>query len=560
METHDEHGWVRPVADGADPAFMDPIEPTGRTLRSSIVGGIILVAVIAAAVAGTVIWRNRNGDPFASARSIPADMDFVVTFDALALSDSERLQLFVDAFAMPMVDAGIIDDYPDDLVAAIDDAMDDESGYTLTGDVFPWIGRSASFAMSVPNMDMMTAEIVDVDLLLSVDVRDEGEARAFVNKLLDTMADEDIEVAAAEIGGNPGYRWVVADEQELRFGMVLGAGTLLVGTEDTIVSAIAARDAGLSIAENEAFQDTMSRLPDDAMMSMYIGGSFVEGLADLASQGLPPEATEQLAADVFDSIGIAAGIVDQGVRVNYVMTGLGENQAGMVPDLRVLAGLPDDTLGFVSQGAAFESADDLLDPSLLDGFEQELAEIESLFGIDVFALLESLSGEMTFAVTETRDSFIATATDAPIGLVGAIGLNDSAPLSQLFEFVEDMLAEQGGEFSTADGVTTVEADGQEVLSYSIGDDLFVVGTGTELVANVIAGEGGGLLGSALYQELDGAIAGDGLLGYVDIEGIVNLVPITRDEAAVLAPLRGLGVGGSVSDGIAEMEVLLLVDY
>ena len=62
MESNDSQGWVKPVTDGAAATYMDPIEPTGKTIRSSVVGGIILVAVIAAAVAGTIVWRNRNGD------------------------------------------------------------------------------------------------------------------------------------------------------------------------------------------------------------------------------------------------------------------------------------------------------------------------------------------------------------------------------------------------------------------------------------------------------------------------------------------------------------------
>jgi hypothetical protein len=88
----------------------------------------------------------------------------------------------------------------------------------------------------------------------------------------------------------------------------------------------------------------------------------------------------------------------------------------------------------------------------------------------------------------------------------------------------------------------------------------VVGSGHDLVSDVATSAEGGLLTSDLYRELDDAVVGDGLVGYADISGIVDLVPMTRDEAAVFSPLRGIGVGGE-SDGTAQvMELLVLVDY
>ena len=50
--TDDNRGYVTPVAaDGAE--YMDPLEPTGRTLRSSVVGGFLVVAVVVAAIAAS---------------------------------------------------------------------------------------------------------------------------------------------------------------------------------------------------------------------------------------------------------------------------------------------------------------------------------------------------------------------------------------------------------------------------------------------------------------------------------------------------------------------------
>ena len=69
-----------------------------------------------------------------------------------------------------------------------------------------------------------------------------------------------------------------------------------------------------------------------------------------------------------------------------------------------------------------------------------------------------------------------------------------------------------------------------------------------------------LLDSALYRELDDELVGDGLVGYVDIASIVDLVPLTKDEQAMFAPLRGIGFGGESSGDTVAMQLLILVDY
>ncbi len=555
MDTHDDRGWVRPVAAGADSAFMDPIEPTGRTIRSSIVGGIILVAVVAAAIAGTVIWRGRNGDPFASARSIPADMDFVITFDAVGLGDSERLQALVDAFAEPLVAAGEIDEYPQDLVLAIDEAMSESSGFTLMDDILPWIGRSVSLAARVPDIDLDTFQVEELSGLLSADVRDMEKAAAFVDKVLAEFTDNGVEVAAASVGGLPGYRW---EEDGISIAFVLTDSALLLGIESDVASAIEARDAGLSIAEDAVFQDTMERLPEERMVAVYVASSAVDGFVDLAARGMP---TTDLEYDdqLFTSVGSSVSLTDEGLLFSYVMVGVDETGGVIAPDSDVLATLPDDTLGFLSI-AASGTAPEGFDELALADMGYPLEGISSQLGVDIGTLIEAISGSLTVAVTETRDSVIAQQTDVPVGIVGALGLTDSGPVNDLVASLEDILSQQGADFDRGNGATNVSIDGQPIVSYATVEDMLVIGTSDDLVSRVSSGTGGGLTNSPLYQELDAAIAGDGLVFYIDLGRVVGLVPMTSDEAAVLAPLRGIGFGGEVDGDAVAMEVLVLIDY
>jgi hypothetical protein len=479
-------------------------------------------------------------------------MDFVVTFDALALSDSQRLQDFVDAFAVPMVDAGILESYPEDLVGAIDEALADETDFSLSADILPWIGRSVSLAGSMPEFDPMTLEVGEFSFLLSADVRDRAAAETFVSKILNEMAHNDLVTTATTIGGLPGYTWR-DDYDEISFGLVLTDDALLIGVEQSVADAIAAHDAGLSIADDAMFADVVGRLPGESMVSFYIAGNAFDDFLKMSTVS-PAPATSF--TDLVGAMGASVSLVDEGVLLSYVVSGT-EEAAAFIPDRDVLAALPDDTLGFFSTAASTTGVD--VDQQLA-GYGDVLDQLSSQTGVDIAALLESLSGDVTLAVTETRNGLIASESDVPIGIVAALGLTDAGPVTDVVAMIEESMGSSGAIFEDNGGVTTISGDGQELVSYSIGSDLLVVGTSEDLVSGIMAGGDGGPPASDLYQELDRLVVGDGLVGYADIGAITGLIPMTREEAAVVAPLRGLGIGGDADGTISQVQVLVLVDY
>ena len=133
------------------------------------------------------------------------------------------------------------------------------------------------------------------------------------------MASHDLVATAATIGGLPGYRW--EESSGVSFGLVLTDESLLSGSRRSVADAIAAHDAGLSIADDSVFTDTMGRLPDQRMVSFYMGGGVLDGLSNLAtaSIGMP---SGQQADDLFDAVGVSLALVDAGVEVDYVMVGV----------------------------------------------------------------------------------------------------------------------------------------------------------------------------------------------------------------------------------------------
>jgi hypothetical protein len=564
VESSKERGWVKPLNDDLDPERMDAILVEPPAKRSWLLGGLVLSVLIVAAVVGALAWRGLRGDPLGSARSIPTGMDYVVNFDAVALSDSERLQRFVDAFATPMFEAGLIDEQPGDLVAAIDRSLGEETNFSLTGDILPWIGRSISVAGTVPEFRDpfgYAADDLEMSFLLSADVRDKEAAQAFVEKFRAFMEYDGVFVEQAVIGGLSGYRFGDTDTP-FTGSIVLAGDALLVGISEDVAAGLEARETGNSMAESSSYLETMARLPADQMVTFYVSGRVLESMADLGSLGLyGGEAPGSLDASTgVTSFGGSMGLLDEGLLLTYVAFG-DETAAGAIgPDLAVLKTLPAETLGFVSV-AGSEIYDPVTsDRMALDNLGFVAEDFEFNFGIDIIAMLEALSGDFTVAATETRDSYIARVSDVPIGAVGALGLTDPDSLADGIDSLVDLLQQEGLAIVNDGAVSTVVGGEEELVSYSLHDDLLVIGTGRGLVGSIATGQDGGVVDSDVYRELDDAVAGDGLIVYVDIGRIVRLVPMTSDESAVLAPLRGVGVGARTDGHVAVVEALLLVDY
>jgi hypothetical protein len=554
MESGEQRGWVKPL-EGESAMPVDAASLERGSKRSSLLVGAILAVLIAAAVAGTVLWRGRNGDPFGSARALPANMDFVVTFDALELSDSARLQRFVDAFAGPMYDAGVIAEPPGDIVAAIDRTIDEGVGMTLSDDILPWIGRSVSIAGTVPDVASSIVDEPAFDIIVSAEVRDDAAAQAFVEKVVQLAAD--MGETVTRIGDDP---------LTYRFGrdgfgaeaLVLTDDYVLFGLEDTVVAAEETIDGGPSLADSGTFRDTMDRLPSDRMVSVYLSGDTIGDLASLGAIGAIGAPVAQTPQPDIGGMGAAAGLNDDGILLSYVVIGddVGISEVG--PDSDVVAALGDDTLGFVSSGGVL--ADQQPITRTFEDLGLPLEDFEMQFGVDVADLLESLSGEITIAATETREGAIARETDVPIGVVGAIGLTDPDPIGTLLDRLPGLLAQGGWQVSDNGDTTSLVVDGNEVVSYALEDDLVVVGTGSALVGDVAGRGSGGLVDGELYRRLDDALTGDGLVGYFNVPRVVDLFPLTQDEQAVLEPLRGVGIGAEVDGDASLVEVLVLVDY
>ncbi len=561
--------------------------------RGRIVAGIVLTVVAVVAVGMAAAWRaNAAGDPMASARMVPADVDVAVTVDVLQLGEGERLERLVGAFADPLHEAGVIAE-PFDLVGAIDQAMGEQLDLTLSDDVLSWIGRSATVGVSFGDLAAYGTFLTDpygdfgdlgempgfgetdgfADLsaapaaraipatsqvmpepgvLVTAAVRDHTAAAAFVDKVVALTEDTGVAVAPRTVGGFEGYEFLpdVGFESQL---IVLTDDMLLAGPETMVAEALGLDGGAGSLAEDADYLAALQRLPQDRMVTVFLDMGFLEEMSGVFDMGVLP-------AGDLGSYALSLSVVDEGVRIDFGYAGPTDPVAAG-PDLAVLESLPSDVIAFFSARGS-DPGDDLaaMDPTLQYQLDQFSAEFEAVTGVDLFDLLESFSGSITLAVTETREGFVARETTVPVGVVGAVGLDDRTPIDELLASFQDQLGVLGVEMVDDGDLTTLRYDGSDVASLSLDDERLVVGTGPELVGAVANGTGEGITRSALYRELDGLVVGDGLSVYLDVPRLAGLVPLPSDERAIIEQVRGVG-GGVVVDGAGStLELLILIDY
>ena len=222
---------------------------------------MILGVVIVVAIASVAMYRNLVGDAFASTRAIPRGAQVVVTFDLLQVRDTSEIQALVDAFAEPLAGTGEVD-AGFDIVEEIDGAWEEEMGITLSDDVVPWVGRSASVAVWPDGSSFVETE--DVQVLISVAVRDAGGAEVFVNKLFAAaVAQEGGTLATGNIDGRQTWSYTPDDEWSDPIHVMLDDDLLLAAPEEkTLRSALSASESG-GLGADEAFRNAIDRLPTD---------------------------------------------------------------------------------------------------------------------------------------------------------------------------------------------------------------------------------------------------------------------------------------------------------
>jgi hypothetical protein len=571
MTDHDA-GYVRPLPpEGAAADVFEPPPPPEKRRRGLIIGGAVVGVLAAGALGAAVAWTTLVGSAFASAEAVPADADFVVTFDLLQVRDSEPVDRLIKAFTRPAARQGMIEDGEVDVLSEIDEAMEREIGLTVSDDVIPWIGRSVSLALWIDgNPASPDFDEDDFGGVWVSGVRDQGAAAEFVRDLAKVVARETGgSIESSSVGGGDLTIVRTGDPTVEGLFAYLDSDLMILGIrEGDVQRALAARDGG-SILEHDGYQEVIAALPDNRLVAGYMDVGWVEDMYRAEAEAFGPQAgmvTDMIEA--YDGFGMALTLHDAGVAFDGVAL---VDPAAEPPidsldaaDLVFPSRLPDQTLVMAAaplpEDAIAEALDSIrnIDPGIYD---DAMSQVTEIVGFDLVGdVLPHLGREVVLAMVTTPDGLLARQTNFNIGGVFGIGVTDADVVSDAVARLEDVALDNGLVVRSLGAASVVEAEGQEAFAYGLSEEDLVFGTGPTVVEVLLEGSGSSLDDNPRYAQLDGLLPGTGLPVFVDLQGLFDAFEWNGPERSIADPLQAIGFGGEVSDRVVGYTMFVLIDY
>jgi len=458
-----------------------------------------------------------------------------------------------------------------------------EDGTSWSADIQPWLGGEAGIA--VTELDVTQPSSPEPVVVGYVESKDDAKAAAVITKT----------EGVKPLADYKGYkRWGMDDDGFA----AIGKNAVLIGTSEAVLQeAIDTREGGgSSLADAQAFKDTLKELPEDNLGVIYVDGPKLAQLVALAAQSAPQlpttdedgsggaQAQQQQIAQALDqlrvlkSIGMSFGADDGGFRFRTA-TIMDEERAKTLGiatedfEPSLTGRVPATTLAYFG----FQNLGPML-KTTLDGLTgqspqvaQAIAAIEAMTGAKFDSeVVPLLSGEHAL--------YVAPGNPGPIPAVGLLlkptdATQGAATIRKLTDALVRELSASGSEpgINVEDIPNGQRFSGEALSGLSVvwrqsGD---VIAVSNDATAGDEPGES--LADSDKWKSLkESAGVGDDVsaLAYVDIPGILDAVraagagaEIDSDPnvAANIKPLGGLAMWGDSKDGgITTADVYLEV--
>lgn len=542
------------------------IAPKRRGPWMMIASAISVLAVVGGG--GFLALQAFTSTSQAPAASMPSDTSLYFSVDLLQLMGEDATGALVDTVRGVLERLGEDVADPDDLIADLDAELRASVGFDFSNDIQPWLGRTMGVGILSENWDP-TDYASTPDVLLVVEVRNEGEATEFLETLQAASAREGLALT-----------WSQYDDADLLVGTQDGTGLaigvsngmLLAGTTRGVQRGIDAQ-SGISLKDNPSFVEGTGSLPESRLFTGWIDAGFYQAVYDDLLTGVgTPTPDLGLAQDVMEGwkgMALAVTVTEAGIAFDgNVLFEEGQTPDWYTPDLlgtgSVPALLPADTLAFVEYGSPagiWSSTASALMGAQPD-YQAELDEFEEQLGfhpIDDF--LAYLDGSMGLALMRSPNGLLAAESGFPIGLVGLAGTSSPEPLRSTLEQVNALLADEGIRPSQANGFYVYEDSGREMIAYGVTDERLVIGTSSNDLARIGA-DGPNLTTNPAYAAAVDSLDGDDfeVAFFADVAGMVDVFGGEGDVRVALEPFTGIIVATKIDGSVYRGTVLVLIDY
>jgi hypothetical protein len=562
-----------PSASGLVQASYQPVPaPAGRR------GPWVLVASAVAVLAlvgggGFLALQAFTAVSQAPAAVMPPDTDVYFAVDLLQLTGEDTTGALVDTVRGVLGRLGEDVQDPEALIADLDAQLQASAGFDFSNDIRPWIGRTIGIGVLGGRWDPLDSTSTP-DMLIAVEVRNDGEAQDFLNTFSESVGRQGIVLAPATYGGVDLLVWTDAGTEA---AIGVSNGMLLAGTTVAVQRGIDAQ-RGTSLADDPNFTEATESLPESRLFTGWVDAGFYRTAYEnlMASDFGAASPDVELAQDLLDGwtgASFAVTVTESGVAFDAVVLFEEGNAPGwytqeLLGTGAVPALLPVDTLAFAEYGspAGIWSSVAASIMGFQSDYEEQLDEFAGEIGfhpIDDFVAY--LDGSLGVALLRSEAGLLAAEAGYPIGLVGFVGTSSPDPLRATIRQLNTLLGDEGMPFATTNvagnDFYVFEDDGQEAVAWGVTDQRFMIGTSSSDLARIGAG-GPNLTANPAYAAAVEALPGDNyaVSFFADVDGMVDVFGAEGDVRVALEPFNAIIAGTSIDGSRYRGSLIVLIDY
>ncbi len=510
----------------------------------------------------------------APAAVMPPDTDVYVAVDLLQLTGEDTTGALVDTVRGVLGRLGEDVQDPEALIADLDVQLQASAGFDFSNDIRPWIGRTIGVGVLGGRWDPLDSTTTP-DVLIAVEVRNEGEAQDFLNTFSQSVGRQGIVLAPLTYGGVDLLVWTDAGTET---AIGVSDGMLLAGTTVGVQRGIDAQ-RGTSLADNPNFTEATESLPESRLFTGWVDAGFYRALYEniqTTEFGSSSSPDAELADDLLDGwtgASMAVTVTESGIAFDAVVLFEEGNAPGwytqeLLGTGAVPALLPVDTLAFAEYGspAGIWSSVAASFMGFKSDYEEQLDEFAVEIGfhpIDDFVAY--LDGSLGVALLRSEAGLLAAEAGYPIGLVGFVGTSSPDPLRSTVRKLNSLLTDEGMAFVTTNvagnELYAYEDAGQEAVAWGVTDQRFMIGTSSSDLARIGA-VGPNLTANPAFSAAVDALPGDNFAVsfFADVGGMVDVFGAEGDVRVALEPFNAIIAGTSIDGSRYRGSLIVLIDY
>ena len=529
-----------PVPVGGTEPLTPPPPPPRRKRGKLLAAAVAAVVVIAGvAFAAVIIFHKVAGTSDVLAKMVPAQADVYVTA-YLDPSASQKLHLRSLANKFPAAGGG-----GGSLSSTLDQTLEQalsQTGLSYIGDVKPWLGTQLAVAAQLRGGAPQAAVLITS--------KDDARAQATLDKARDQLL------------GNAGLTW----SRETHGGVTVNVGsdssgapqaayavvdhTVVLSNAPSLLDSVidTAQGHGSNLGDDDAYQATLTGLPDDVLGLAFVSPALVSQIPQLAT-GLPfagvPPSVAPLApgtgpnpfaqASAFQGLGASLSAQSNGLALDVTVALDSSKLPGSAKDVlgsgahenTVLGFVPRDAYGLFALTGFQQLAQGALDQ--LAAADPNVKQITDQIGLDD-KVLGDLTGDIGIEVGPGTGQ-------TPSGAL-LLGTKNESGTQQFLDRLAAFASEQQSsgqpvtfQSVTYKGVTIKVATGPGAEepgiqpAYAVTGGMGIVGTTPDAVKAVIdAHSGANITGSSNFSDTFSQLEhSNNALLYADIEAILSKV-------------------------------------